>query len=228
MNKLRAPSVSSLLLCLAASLAFGEDPSYFYKAKLILKTGETLTTATYGLASHFPGVPPSKPVKSVQLSSDSDYVFGHFTFGRENLPTTYKFPVGQLANRKLCVFPEYQAFKDPAREHDFFLIKNDVLIPLKNVLRVETLRVIGKGYTIIEDPTLYASIKEPFLQIQDCDTGCPGKLFSEDGSVSKEKLGELWDQQLACKHRQSETNGDITETLSKYGLQTAFDPFCVR
>jgi hypothetical protein len=228
MKRRLALPISGTILCLAACLALAEPPSYFYKAKVILRTGATLTTASYGLAAHFPDAPVSKSVKSVQLSLTPDYVLGHFTYSGERQTTTYRFPIAQLANKKLCVFPDYQVFNTPQYPHDFYWIKEETQIPMKNILRVETIRVIGKGYTIIDDPAIYADVKEPFIMIEDCETGCPGKLFSEDESITKDRLKELWDQRLACGLRKPETGDAMSEVLSKYRLQMAFDPFCVK
>lgn len=215
------------LLALAASLAHGEGPAYLYQARVVLRSGKTVEAATYGLTGHFPGAPAYKPVRSVQLSQKEDQLAGDFTFSRGE-KASYRLPLEQAASMKLVMFPSYQAFKNPPSELDYFLIPEDRLIPLKDIARVETLKVVGKGFTIVEDPGAYAGVQEPFLEVADCETRCKAKLYSEDGSVGKEKLSQLWEKHLSCQARFSESGGEMDAVMARYKLQIKADPFCAR
>jgi hypothetical protein len=64
--------------------------------------------------------------------------------------------------------------------------------------------------------------------VEDCGLGCPAKLYSEDKSIAKAQLKELWQAYLDCKYRYSpETSKHMNEIMSEYQLNILIDPFCI-
>ena len=81
------------------------------------------------------------------------------------------------------------------------------------------------GFAIYQDPGLFANVKEPYLLVEDCDLGCSAKLYSEDKSITKPKLKELWDKHLNCPSRfQPEPSKPMSEVMSEHQLKMLTDP----
>ena len=99
------------------------------------------------------------------------------------------------------MFTEYEAINQQQRGTKYYWVKEQMRVPIKDIIRVDTLNIIGKGFAISQDPRLYANVEEPYLMVEDCGLGCSAKLYSEDKSIAKTKLKELWDSYLDCKYR---------------------------
>lgn len=126
------------------------------------------------------------------------------------------------------MYTAYETIKKQPGGSEYFLIKEERQVPLNTILRVDTLKIIGKGFTIYQDPALYAHVKKPYLMVETCGPGCPAKLYSEDTSLTKEKLQELWGTYLDCQYRSTpEGSKRMQEVMSKYRLKIVADPFCI-
>ena len=153
---------------------------------------------------------------------------GRFTFFDKPDSKIYEWSSAQVSGSELSVFTEYEVINKKQVGWKYYWIKEQVRVPIINILRVDTLQMIGKGFTIFQDPSLYTNVKEPYLMVEDCGLGCSAKLYSEDKSIAKTKLKELWDRYLDCKYRYSpETPRRMNEVMSEYQLKILIDPFCI-
>jgi hypothetical protein len=229
MRKILASFFSGALILFVACWAFGDLlPPHFYNVKVTLISGESITGASYGLAGFFVGGTFPKQVKSVELSHAAGSVVGHFIFFDKPEREIHKKSSAQVSGLELSVFTEYEAINQQQGGWKYYWIKEQVRVPIINILRVDTLKIIGKGFAIFQDPGLYANVKEPYLMVEDCGLGCSAKLYSEDKSIAKTKLEELWDRYLDCKNRYSpETSKRMNEVMSEYQLKILIDPFCI-
>ena len=229
MRKLLALLISWALIFFVACYAFGDLlPPHVYNVKVTLVSGESITGASYGLAGLFVSGTSSKQVRSVQLSHTADSVVGRFTFFDKPDSEIYERSSAQVSGSELSVFTEYEVINKQQVGWKYYWIKEQVRVPIINILRVDTLQMIGKGFTIFQDPSLYTNVKEPYLMVEDCGLGCSAKLYSEDKSIAKTKLKELWDGYLDCKYRYSpETSKRMNEVMSEYQLKILTDPFCI-
>jgi len=229
MQKLLVSIISGALIFFVACYAFGDLlPPHFYNVKVTLINGENITGASYGLAGLFVSGTFSKQVRGVQLSHTADSVVGHFTFFEKADSEIYERSSAQVSGSELSVFTEYEAINQQQAGWKYYWIKQQVRVPIIKILRVDTLNIIGKGFAIFQDPGLYANVKEPSLMVDDCGLGCSAKLYSEDKSIAKTKLKELWDKYLDCKYRYSpETSRRMNEVMLEYQLKILIDPFCL-
>ena len=229
MRKLLALLISWALIFIVACYAFGDLlPPHVYNVKVTLVSGESIIGTSYGLAGLFVSGTSSKQVKSVQLSHTADSVVGRFTFFDKPDSEIYERSSAQVSGSELSVFTEYEVINKQQVGWKYYWIKEQVRVPIINILRVDTLQMIGKGFTIFQDPSLYTHVKEPYLMVEDCGLGCSAKLYSEDKSIAKTKLKELWDRYLDCKYRYSpETSRRMNEVMSAYQLKILIDPFCI-
>lgn len=229
MRKLLASIISGSLIFFVAYYAFGDlQPPHFYNVKVTLSNGKSITGASYGLAGLFVSGTSSKRVRRVQLSHTADSVVGHFTYFDKPDSEIYERSRAQVSRSEPIVFTEYEAIDQQQSGMKYYWVKEQVRVPIKNILRVDTLKIIGKGFAISQDPGLYANVEEPFLTVEDCGLGCSVKLYSEDKSIAKTKLKELWDRCLDCKYRgRLETLRQMNEVMSEYQLKILIDPFCI-
>ncbi len=229
MRKILASLISGALIFFVACYAFGDLlPPHFYNVKVTLINGESITGASYGLAGLFVSGTSSKQVRSVQLSHTADSVVGHFTFFDKPESEIYEKSSAQVSRLELSVFTEYEAINQQQGGWKYYWIKEQVRVPIFDIVRVDTLKIIGKGFAIFQDPSLYANVKEPYLMVEDCGLGCSAKLYSEDKSIAKTKLKELWDRYLDCKYRYNpDTSRRMNEVMSEYQLKILIDPFCI-
>ncbi len=229
MKKLLASTISGALIFCVACCAFGDvRPPHFYKVKVTLIDGTSITGASYGLLGFFGSGLPYNPVKSVALTHTKKSIKGEFTFCDNHKTETYERSDDLIPKLKLSVYTDYETIKEHPAIGEFYWIKEEKQIPINTILRVDTLNIIGKGFVIYQDPALYAHVKEPYLMVEDCGLGCLAKLYSEDTSLTKEALQELWDQYLDCKYRLSpEGSKRMDEVIAKYQLKIIVDPFCI-
>lgn len=229
MKKLLALTIAGALILCFACCAFGDvRVPHFYYVKVTLTDGTSIIGASYGLLGFFGSGLPYDPVKSVVLSYTPGRIKGEVTFFDNPKTETYERFVDFITKLKLSVYTGYETIKEHPAEGDFYWIKKEKQIPINTILRVDTLKIIGKGFAIYQDPAVYMNIKEPYLMVEDCGLGCPAKLFSEDTTVKKEELQALWDQYLDCKYRLSaESYQRMEEVIAKYQLRIVVDPFCV-
>ena len=219
---------SGILICFFACCAFGDIlPPHLYEVKVRLINGQSITGATYGLEGFFVGGTSARQVRSVQLSHTGDSVEAHFTFFDESQSEIYKRSSAQASRSELSVFTTYEAVNQQPTAK-YYWIKEQMKVPIINILRIDTLKIIGKGYAIFQDPALYSNIKEPYLIVEDCGIGCPAKLYSENKSITKAQLKKLWDKHLDCKHRNTpETTRRMNAVMTEYQLKILIDPFCI-
>lgn len=232
MKKLLALTIAGALILCVASCAFGDlRPPYFYDVTVTLTDGTSITGGSYGLMSYFDSrLSSTTPVKSVVLSYTPGSIQGHITFYDNPETKTYERSGDRISSHDLSVYTEYEIIEKQPGSRKFYWIKEKVEVPLINIIRVDTLKIIGKGFAIYEDPAVYANIKEPYLMVEDCGLGCPAKLFSEDPSITKEKLQKLWDKYLDCKIRSTLTLKGykrMDKIMAKYKLKILVDPFCI-
>ena len=229
MRKILASLFSGALILFVACWAFGDLlPPHLYSVKVTLISGESITGASYGLAGFFVGGTFPKQVKSVELSHAAGSVVGHFTYFDKTESEIYKRSSAQVSGLELSVFTEYESISQQQGGWKYYWIKEQVRVPIINIFRVDTLKIIGKGFAIFQDPGLYANVKEPYLMVEDCGLGCSAKLYSEDKSIAKNNIEELWDRYLDCKYRYSpETSKRMNEVMSEYQLKILIDPFCI-
>ena len=229
MKKLLVSTISGALILCVACWAFGDvQVPHFYEVKVTLIDGTSITGASYGLLGFFGSGLPYDPVKSVVLSHTNGGIKGHVTFFDNPKTETYERSDDFIPELKLSVYTDYETIKDHPAVGEFYWIKEEKQIPINTILRVDTLNIIGKGFAIYQDPALYANVKEPYLLVEDCGLGCYAKLYSEDPSVTKEKLQELWDKYLDCKYRLSAEGSKRMDTvMTKYQLKIIVEPFCI-
>ncbi|MBN1255813.1 MAG: hypothetical protein JXA50_11115 [Deltaproteobacteria bacterium] len=226
MKKLVALTIAGVLIFCVACWAFGDvQVPHFYKVKVTLRDGTSITGGSYGLLGFFGSRLSANPVKSVALSHTNGSIKGHVQFFGNPETKTYERSGNGL---KLRVYTYYKTITEHPAWSEFYLIKEEKQVPLNTILRVDTLKIMGKGFAIYQDPAVYADIKEPYLMVETCGLGCPAKLYSEDASITKEKLQKLWDTYLACKHRVTpEGSKRMDKIMSKYQLKIMVDPFCI-
>jgi hypothetical protein len=229
MKKLLALTIAGALILCVAYGAFGDlQPPYFYDVNVTLTDGTSITGVSYGLLGFFGSGLPYDPVKSVVLTHTKNSIKGEVTFFDNPKTETYEKFEDFMPEFKLSVYTEYETVGQQADGSEFYWVKKHVFVPIKNIQRVDTLNIIGKGFAIYQDPAVYANIKEPYLMVEDCGLGCPAKLFSEDTTVKKEELQALWDTYLDCKYRLSaESYLRMEEVIEKYQLRIVVDPFCI-
>jgi hypothetical protein len=229
MKKLLAPTIAGALILCVACCAFGDQrPPYFYEVNVTLIDGSSITGATYGLLGFFGSGLSADPVKSVALSHTASSITGQVTFYDNPQTETYERTGDRVSELKLSVYTDYETVEQQPGGSQYYWIKEQEQVPLSHILRVDTLNIIGKGFVIYQDPAVYANVKEPFLMVEDCGVGCPAKLYSEDPSITKEELQELWDMYLDCKYRLSpEGSQRMDEVMTKYQLKIVVDPFCI-
>jgi hypothetical protein len=229
MAKLLVSLLSGALLFFVVPCAFGDlVPPYLSNVKVTLINGESVTGASYGLVSIFVSGTPPRQVKTVELSHTAGSVMGHFTFFDKSKSETYEKSTAQVSRLKLSVFTQYEVINQQQGGWRYYWIKEQTRVPISNILRIDTLKILGKGFAIFQDPALYANVKEPYLMVEDCGLGCPAKLYSEDKSIAKAQLKELWQAYLDCKYRYSpETSKHMNEIMSEYQLNILIDPFCI-
>lgn len=229
MRKILASLFSGALILFVTYSAFGDLlPPHFYNVKVTLSSGESITGASFGLAGLFVGGTFPNQVKSVELSHAAGSVVGHFTFFDKPESEMYERSSAQVLGLELSVFKEYETINQQQGGWKYYWIKEQVRVPIINIVRVDTLQIIGKGFAIFQDPSLYANVKEPYLMVEDCGLGCSAKLYSEDKSIAKTQLKELWDRYLDCKYRyRSETSRRMNEVMSEYQLKILIDSFCI-
>lgn len=229
MKKLLASTIAGALIFCVAYGAFGDvRPPYFYEVNVTLIDGTNITGASYGLLGFFGSGLPYNPVKTVALSHTNGGIKGQVTFLDNHKTETYERSDDLISELKLRVYTEYETVRQQPNGSAFYWIKKQEFVPLTNILRVYTLKIIGKGFVIYQNPALYANVKEPYLLVEDCGLGCPAKLYSEDASLTKEKLQKLWDKYLDCKVRSTpEGYKRMNKVMSKYKLKIMADPFCI-
>lgn len=170
----------------------------------------------------------SSPVRSVVLSHTPGSIQGHVTFFDNPKTETYERSGDEVSGLTLSVYTEYETIEKHPGGRKYYWVKEEKRVALNTILRVDTLKIIGKGFTIYQDPALYAHVKTPYLMVETCGLGCPAKLYSEDTSLTKEKLQDLWDTYLDCQyHSTPEGSKRMDEVMSKYRLKIVADPFCI-
>ena len=231
MKKLLASTIAGALILCVACCAFGDlQPPYFYDVTVTLTDGTSITGGSYGLLGFFGSRLSPNAVKSVVLSYTPGTIQGHVTFFDNPETKTYERSGDRVSALDLSVYTEYDIIEKQPGSRKYFWIKEKVEVLLVNIVRVDTLKIIGKGFAISQDPAVYANVKEPYLMVETCGLGCPAKFFSEDPSITKEKLQELWDKYLDCKIRSTLTlkrYKRMEKVMSKYKLKILADPFCI-
>ena len=229
MKKLLASTIAGVLIFCVACCAFGDvRVPYFYEVKVTLIDGTSITGASYGLLGFFGSGLPYDPVKSVALTHTPGSTKGQVQFFDNPKTETYERSDDLISKLKLRVYTAYETVKQGPGGSEFYWIKKEELVPFMDILRLDTLKIVGKGFTICQDPALYANVKEPYLLVEDCGLGCPAKLYSANKSLTKEELQELWNQYLDCKFRfNTESSQRMDEVMKKYRLKIIVDPFCI-
>jgi hypothetical protein len=229
MKKLLASTIGGALIFYVASCAFGDvQPPYFYQVNVTLKDGTRITGASYGLLGFFGSVLSPSPVKSIALSHTESNIKGQIAFFDNPKTETYERSDDLISELELSVYTEHETVREQPDGSEFYWIKKQELVPLINILRVDTLNIIGKGFVIYQDPAVYINVKEPYLMVEDCGLGCLAKLYSEDRSLTKDQLQGLWDAYLDCEHRFTPHGSQrMDEVMSKYKLKIVVDPFCI-
>jgi hypothetical protein len=220
--------VSGALIVLAACNALGDvRPLPFYRVDITLISGQSIKGTSHGLAGFFRmrGA-SSRQVRSVQLSHASKGVVGHFTFSDNPEIETYVSPSEEVSWLELSVSTEYETINEQTGSV-YYWIKQEVRVPIADILRIDTLGSIGEGLTVYADPRPYLRVEEPYLMVDDCGLGCPAKLYSEDKSLAKVELGDLWDKYLDCRYRSTpKAVSRMNEVMSEYRVKILIDPFC--
>jgi hypothetical protein len=229
MKKLLALTIAGALILCVACCAFGDvQAPYFYQVNVTLRDGTSITGASYGLLGFFGSGLPYYPVKSVELSHTKRSIKGQVTFFDKPEMETYERSDDLMSEFKLRVYTAYETVLQQPDGSEFYWIKKQEFVPVINILRVDTLKIIGKGFVIYQDPSLYDKVKEPYLLVEDCGLGCLAKLYSEDRSLTKNQLQELWNNYLGCEHRFTPAGSQrMDEVMSKYKLKIVVDPFCI-
>jgi hypothetical protein len=186
-----------LSLCIVCCALADLRPPLLYRVEVTLINGKSITGASYGPAGFFVGGSLDKRVRSVELSHAPGSVKGRFRFFDSPETEQYERSDDRVSELKLSVYTEYEAVSRQPGEWKYYWIKKKVQVPVADILRVDTLTIIGKGFTIFQDPALYANVKKPYLLIEDCGLGCPAKLYSDDKSMAQETLQELLGQ-VSC------------------------------
>jgi hypothetical protein len=172
-----------------------------------------------------------RKVQSATLRVENENLVATFTLADERKPAVYRQSIKDDRGRprSLVLASECETFKpNPESPEDakFYLLKGVKEYPLLEVLRIDTINVVGKGFRI-SDPRKWLNLKEPYLIVEDCGLGCAVKMYSKDGGVTKEMLQRLWDQHFACSRRSTESKNGRSEVEKKYQIEWMSDPFCV-
>ena len=149
MKKLLVSTISGALILCVACFAFGDvRVPHFYEVKVTLIDGTSITGASYGLLGFFGSGLPYDPVKSVALSHTASSITGQVTFFDNPKTETYKRTGDRVSELKLSVYTDYETIKDHPTVGDFYWIKKEEFVPFMDILRLDTLKIIGKGFAI--------------------------------------------------------------------------------
>lgn len=165
-----------------------------------------------------------RKVKSVVLSVENERVTASFTFWGEDTSIILKESTkdSKGRSRTLAVSADYEVFR---KDIDFYWVKDKTEFPLQQVLKIDTLEVLGQGIGI-SDPRTYLNLREPFILVEDCGLGCEVKMYSRNPVIPRETLQKAWDQYFACGLRSPLTQEVRANIRDQFQIEWLTDPFC--
>ena len=203
----------------------------FYKLRVTLKSGPSVEGYSWGISWMGGAQLQERKVQSATLRVENGNAVATITLADDGNPAVYRQSIKDDRGRprSLALASQYETFKpNPESPEDakFYLLKGVKEYPLLEVLRIDTIKVVGKGFRI-SDPREWLNLKEPYLIVEDCGLGCAVKMYSKDRGVTKEMLQRLWDQHFACSRRSTESKNVRSEVEKRYQIEWISDPFCV-
>jgi len=131
----------------------------------------------------------------------------------------------QITNVNLTYFTDYERFGHGGNFNEngeiiYSKIKND--IPLDEVSSIEVIENIAFAYSLWGDPKPYFQLRNPYFVFNDCGTGCPIKLYSDDPTVTRELLRDLSKSDLHCRN----TSKVRRKVFRQYSIKRLHYPFC--
>jgi hypothetical protein len=196
----------------------------FYKVRVQLSDGRFVEGYSWGV-SWIGGSPlQERKVKRVVLKVENEKVTATFDFFGDDKPLVLKEPAADPKGRArtLAVGSDYEVFR---KGSDFYWVKHTSEYPLRQVIQIDTIEVLGQGYNV-SDPRAYLTLREPFIVVEDCGLGCEVKMYSKDPHVPQETLQKLWDQHFGCSVRSAENQEIRAVIRDQYQIGWLTDPFC--
>ena len=203
----------------------------FYKLKVTLTSGNSVEGYSWGISWMGGAQLQEQKVQSATLRVENGDVVATLTLMGDKNNVVHKQSAKDDRGRPrlLAVASQYETLKpNPESPEDakFYLLKDVKEYPLVEVLRIDTIKVVGKGFRI-SNPRKWLNLKEPYIIVKDCGLGCAVKMCSKDRGVTKETLQRLWDQHFACSRRSTESKNVRSEVEKRYKIEWISDPFCV-
>ncbi len=196
----------------------------FYEVKVYLSDGRLMEGYSWGVSWIGGASLQERKVKKVVLRVENGTVIATFSFFGDDNPVVLKESAKDEKGRPrtFVLGSEFEVFH---KGEDFYWVKGTLEYPLHLVLQVDTIRVLGQGFSV-SDPRQYMNLKEPFLTVEDCGLGCEKKMFSRDSRITKEILQKLWDQYFVCSKTLVVDQREMVNVQEQYQIEWLTDPFC--
>jgi len=221
---IRVLLITALILGVTTQAVSSPLVPQFYKVKVRLSDGGSIEGYSWGVSWIGGAAMQERKVERVVLSVKDEDVTASFTFFGDDTPVVLKEsakdPKGRA--RALSVSSEYEVFRKVV---DFYWAKDTSEYPLQQVSQIDTVEVLGQGYSI-SDPRTYLNLKEPFVLVEDCGLGCEAKMYSKDPELPIETLRRAWDQYFACGVRSAADQEIRAKIRDQYQIEWLTDPFC--
>ncbi len=203
----------------------------FYKLTVTLTNGDSAEGYSWGVSWMGGARLQEQKVESVALRVENGNVVALFTLKDDKNTVAHKQSARDERGRpcSLVVASQYEIFKpspESSEDAKFYLLKGVKEYPLVEVSRIDTLEVVGKGFSI-SDPRKWLNLRDPYIVVEDCGLGCSVKMYSKDRNITKETLQRLWDQHFACPLRSIENEKLRSGVENRYQIEWVSDPFCV-
>ena len=170
----RVSLIAALILGVTTQAASSPLVPQIYKVKVQLSDGKFVEGYSWGVSWIGGPSTQERKVKRVLLSVEDGKVTASFTFFGDDAPVVFKEsandPKGRA--RTLSVGSDYEVFHKGV---DFYWVKDTSEYPLQQVLRIDTIEVLGQGYSV-SDPRAYMNLRKPFILVEDCGLGCEVKM----------------------------------------------------
>ena len=139
----------------------------FYKLRVTLANGNSVEGYSWGISWMGSAQLQEQKVQSATLRVENENLVATFTLADERKPAVYRQSIKDDRGRprSLALASECETFKpNPESPEDakFYLLKGVKEYPLLEVLRIDTISVVGKGFRI-SDPRKWLNLKEPYL-----------------------------------------------------------------
>ena len=203
----------------------------FYKLRVTLTNGNAVEGYSWGISWMGGAGLQKQKVQTATLKIENGNVVATFTLTDDPNTVVHKQSAKDDSGRprSLAVASQYEMFKPTLKSYEddkFYLLKDVKEYLLVEVSRIDTVEVLGKGFSI-SDPSRWLNLMRPYIVVEDCGLGCPVKMYSKDSDTTEDVLKRLWDQHFACGRRSTGNEKARSEIEKKYQIEWISDPFCL-